>query len=188
MKDQPDDHADIASSGVSAEMNRKLIAKIRSKQDYMLFLEALKEDPVSANAELASVLESTDVVHETGGRGIDVFAQILRGNPDVHKNSERITMEQMTTHASKNISNRQRDNSKSESLFLESTSKYISADTQRMQTFERQKLQLQSDILDEVRNAKYSIKIAPSDLIDFGGQNTYDMTHQLFIQHKGSFC
>ncbi|CAG2209478.1 ANK [Mytilus edulis] len=58
---EPDDHADIASSGVSAEMNRKLIAKIRSKQDYMLFLEALKEDPVSANAELASVLESTDV-------------------------------------------------------------------------------------------------------------------------------
>ncbi|XP_076083582.1 uncharacterized protein LOC143054460 [Mytilus galloprovincialis] len=58
---EPDDHADIASSGVSAEMNRKLIAKIRSKQDYMLFLEALKEDPVSANAELVSVLESTDV-------------------------------------------------------------------------------------------------------------------------------
>ncbi|XP_076083598.1 uncharacterized protein LOC143054464 isoform X3 [Mytilus galloprovincialis] len=58
---EPDDHADIASSGVSAEMNRKLIAKIRSKQDYMLFLEALKEDPMSANAELASVLESTDV-------------------------------------------------------------------------------------------------------------------------------
>ncbi|XP_071148573.1 uncharacterized protein [Mytilus edulis] len=58
---EPDDHVDIASSGVSAEMNRKLIAKIRSKQDYMLFLEALKEDPVSANAELASVLESTDV-------------------------------------------------------------------------------------------------------------------------------
>ncbi|VDI28711.1 Hypothetical predicted protein [Mytilus galloprovincialis] len=28
---EPDDHADIASSGVSAEMNRKLIAKIRSE-------------------------------------------------------------------------------------------------------------------------------------------------------------
>ncbi|XP_063412615.1 uncharacterized protein LOC134695321 [Mytilus trossulus] len=58
---EPDDHADIAFSGVSAEMNRKLIAKIRSEQDYIVFLEALKEDPVSANAELASVLESTDV-------------------------------------------------------------------------------------------------------------------------------
>ncbi|VDI16414.1 Hypothetical predicted protein, partial [Mytilus galloprovincialis] len=58
---EPDDHADIASSGVSAEMNRTLIAKIRSEQDYMLFLEALKEDPVSANTELASVLETTDV-------------------------------------------------------------------------------------------------------------------------------
>ncbi|XP_052085333.1 uncharacterized protein LOC127722974 isoform X12 [Mytilus californianus] len=58
---EPDDHADIASSGVSAEMNRKLIAKIRSEQDYLLFLEALKEDPLSANTELASDLESTDI-------------------------------------------------------------------------------------------------------------------------------
>ncbi|VDI68418.1 Hypothetical predicted protein, partial [Mytilus galloprovincialis] len=73
---EPDDHADIASSGVSAEMNRKLIAKIRSKQDYMLFLEALKEDPVSANAELASVLESTDVNQ-------DELNQTVTGNHSV---------------------------------------------------------------------------------------------------------
>ncbi|CAG2210234.1 unnamed protein product [Mytilus edulis] len=59
---EPDDHAEIVSSGVSAEMNRKLIAKIRSEQDYLSFLEALKEDP--SNEELASDLESTDVSQE----------------------------------------------------------------------------------------------------------------------------
>ncbi|XP_052065320.1 uncharacterized protein LOC127705092 isoform X2 [Mytilus californianus] len=56
---EPDDHAEIVSSEVSGEMNRKLIAKIRSVQDYQFFLEALKVDP--GNAELASDLESTDV-------------------------------------------------------------------------------------------------------------------------------
>ncbi|XP_071123631.1 uncharacterized protein [Mytilus edulis] len=59
---EPDDHVEIVSSVVSAEMNRKLIAKIRSEQDYMSFLEALKEDP--GNEELASDLESTDVSKE----------------------------------------------------------------------------------------------------------------------------
>ncbi|XP_071123629.1 uncharacterized protein [Mytilus edulis] len=59
---EPDDQADIASSGVPAEMNRKLIAKIRSERDYLFFLEALKEDP--GNEELASDLESTDVSKE----------------------------------------------------------------------------------------------------------------------------
>ncbi|XP_063438422.1 uncharacterized protein LOC134719342 [Mytilus trossulus] len=54
-------------------------------------------------------------------------------------------------------------------------------------TLECQRLKLQSDILDKVRTGQYKIEIAPSDLIDFGGQKSYDMTHQLFIQHKGSF-
>ncbi|XP_052075397.1 uncharacterized protein LOC127712830 [Mytilus californianus] len=55
----PDDHAEIVSSGVSAEINRRLIAKIRSEQDYLFLLEALKVDP--CNGELAHDLESTDV-------------------------------------------------------------------------------------------------------------------------------
>ncbi|VDI45255.1 Hypothetical predicted protein [Mytilus galloprovincialis] len=46
---------------------------------------------------------------------------------------------------------------------------------------------IQSDILKEIRTGKYKIKIAPSDLVDFGGQRCFDMTHQLFIQHKGTF-
>ncbi|CAC5387370.1 unnamed protein product [Mytilus coruscus] len=43
------------------------------------------------------------------------------------------------------------------------------------------------DILKEVKSGQYKIKIAPSDLVDFGGQRSYDMTHQLFIQHGGTF-
>ncbi|VDI14072.1 Hypothetical predicted protein [Mytilus galloprovincialis] len=43
------------------------------------------------------------------------------------------------------------------------------------------------DILKEVKSGQYKIKIAPSDLIDFGGQRSYDMTHQLFVQHGGTF-
>ncbi|VDI49475.1 Hypothetical predicted protein [Mytilus galloprovincialis] len=31
------------------------------------------------------------------------------------------------------------------------------------------------------------MNIAPSDLVDFGGQKSFDMTHQLFIQHRGTF-
>lgn len=46
---------------------------------------------------------------------------------------------------------------------------------------------IQSDVLQEIRDGKYKIRVAPSDLVDFGGQRSFDMTHQLFIQHKGTF-
>ncbi|VDI40090.1 Hypothetical predicted protein [Mytilus galloprovincialis] len=46
---------------------------------------------------------------------------------------------------------------------------------------------VRDDILEEVRKGHYIIDIAPSDLVDFGGQRSYDMTHQLFVQHRGSF-
>ncbi|XP_071181256.1 uncharacterized protein [Mytilus edulis] len=59
--------------------------------------------------------------------------------------------------------------------------------TTHIQIFDIKELQIQSDILTEVRTGKYKIEIAPSDLIDFGGQKSFDMTHQLFIQHSGSF-
>lgn len=46
---------------------------------------------------------------------------------------------------------------------------------------------IQSDVLQEIRDGTYMIRVAPSDLVDFGGQRSFDMTHQLFIQHKGTF-
>lgn len=46
---------------------------------------------------------------------------------------------------------------------------------------------VRDDILREVKSGNYKVKIAPSDLVDFGGQRSYDMTHQLFVQHGGTF-
>ena len=46
---------------------------------------------------------------------------------------------------------------------------------------------IQEKIKNEIRKKRYKIEIAPSDLTDFGGQRSFDMTHQLFIRHKGTF-
>ena len=46
---------------------------------------------------------------------------------------------------------------------------------------------IHEDIKEELRKGNYKVNIAPSDLVDFGGQNSFDMTHQLFIQHKGEY-
>jgi hypothetical protein len=46
---------------------------------------------------------------------------------------------------------------------------------------------IQEDIKEKIRNGTYEMNIAPSDLIDFGGQRSFDMTHQLFIRYKGTF-
>ncbi|CAG2244432.1 unnamed protein product [Mytilus edulis] len=46
---------------------------------------------------------------------------------------------------------------------------------------------IQADVLDKIKQGTYVMNIAPSDLVDFGGQKSFDMTHQLFIQHKGTF-
>jgi hypothetical protein len=50
-----------------------------------------------------------------------------------------------------------------------------------------QKMSIHEKIKDELRKGKYKVNIAPSDLVDFGGQKSFDMTHQLFIQHKGEY-
>ena len=53
--------------------------------------------------------------------------------------------------------------------------------------FEIKLLKIREDILEEIKNGAYKMEIAPSDLVDFGGQRSFDMTHQLFVQHKGTF-
>ncbi|VDI25232.1 Hypothetical predicted protein [Mytilus galloprovincialis] len=58
----PDDRAEINSTGVQAKINRKLIDKIRSKQDYLCFVEALQED--HTNSKIVSDLESMDVTQD----------------------------------------------------------------------------------------------------------------------------
>lgn len=46
---------------------------------------------------------------------------------------------------------------------------------------------IQANLLEKLKQGSYLMDIAPSDLVDFGGQKSFDMTHQLFIQHKGTF-
>ena len=42
-------------------------------------------------------------------------------------------------------------------------------------------------IQEKIKNGTYEIGIVPSDLVDFGGERSFDMTHQLFMRHKGTF-
>jgi hypothetical protein len=46
---------------------------------------------------------------------------------------------------------------------------------------------IQEDIKEKIKDGTYEMNIAPSDLVDFGGQRSFDMTHQLFIRYKGTF-
>ncbi|XP_063426192.1 uncharacterized protein LOC134709993 [Mytilus trossulus] len=60
-------------------------------------------------------------------------------------------------------------------------------DNKESERITKQETTLQSEILEEVRNGRYSTKIASSDLIDFGGHISYDLTNQLNMPHRGSF-
>lgn len=48
-------------------------------------------------------------------------------------------------------------------------------------------LSLQHDLLEMIKKGNYFMNIAPTDLVDFKGQKWFDITHQLFIQHRGTF-
>ncbi|CAG2245973.1 unnamed protein product [Mytilus edulis] len=133
-------------------------------------------------------------------RGHEVYAKILRGKPDFCKSSDLETRQQilaleegitpLTIPSTVKVANKTSSSSIKPlpgHFEPQVTSSSLSTVTTELESLEFQELQLQSSILDEVRNGKYKIDIAPSDLIDFGGQKSYDMTHQLFIQHKGSF-
>ncbi|XP_052066348.1 uncharacterized protein LOC127705994 [Mytilus californianus] len=58
---------------------------------------------------------------------------------------------------------------------------------QRRQVSDYTALSIHKDVLKELKDGKFNMEIAPSDLVDFGGQRSFDMTHQLFIQQKGTF-
>lgn len=44
---------------------------------------------------------------------------------------------------------------------------------------------IQEEILEQIRKGEYRMEVAPSDIVDFGGQTAFDMTHQLFIRRRG---
>jgi hypothetical protein len=61
------------------------------------------------------------------------------------------------------------------------------AQSQVQKMSKRSYFTIHENIKDELRKENYKVNIAPSDLVDFGGQKSFDMTHQLFIQHKGEY-
>ncbi|CAG2220164.1 unnamed protein product [Mytilus edulis] len=152
-----------------------------------------------------------------GERGHEILAKILRGKPNVYEQHEhKIRQQPMRSHsfhsqaelinksssASSIIVTQQGKKSKTfhthqvSSKCNECMTEYVGTKVSNkgmlsvpteIKSLDLQTMQLQTNILQEVRDGKYKIKIAPSDLIDFGGQKSYDMTHQLFIQHRGSF-
>lgn len=152
-----------------------------------------------------------------GERGHEILAKILRGKPNVYDQYEhKINQQTMHTHSYHSQAEWINKSSSASSIIVEVqckmstevqthqvltkcselmtedvgtkvSNKGMSAEPNEIKSLDLQTMQLQTSILQEVRDRKYKIKIAPSDLIDFGGQKSYDMTHQLFIQHRGSF-
>ncbi|XP_076100321.1 uncharacterized protein LOC143069527 [Mytilus galloprovincialis] len=107
-----------------------------------------------------------------GSAGHDVFAKLFRGNFQLE--------EQIQPEASFS----------SNSSYVE-TEESGTAVVQTGKITKSEKLELefsiQEDMRQEILEGNYKMAIAPSDLVDFGGQKSYDMTHQLFIQCKGTF-
>ncbi|XP_063427756.1 uncharacterized protein LOC134711219 [Mytilus trossulus] len=151
-----------------------------------------------------------------GERGHEILAKILRGKPNVQVQPDENTKQQLIPTYSQNSQadirymsskasatqaqsvNKDKDNPAYQVATITSESITEHVETKisnrgmlpvpsEIQSIDCQTLQLQTSILDEVRDREYRIEIAPSDLVDFGGQKSYDMTHQLFIQHRGSF-
>lgn len=177
----------------------------------------LKKDIINVSKMLSSFIDSLHLANVVGERGHEILAKILRGKPNVYDQYEhKMNQQTMHTHSYHSQAELKNKSSSASSILVAVQGKK-STEVQTHQVLTKcselmtehvwtkvsnnemhvvptdiksldlQTMQLQTSILQEVRDRKYKIKIAPSDLIDFGGQKSYDMTHQLFIQHRGSF-
>ena len=100
----------------------------------------------------------------------DVLSKVLRGQPDIKQEEhpsiygESFATETIDTH------------------------KGLPKAQPQVQKMSKQSyVTIHEKMKDELRKGNYKVNIAPSDLVDFGGQKSFDMTHQLFIQHKGEY-
>jgi hypothetical protein len=141
----------------------------------------------------------------------DVLSKVLRGQPDMKQEkhpsnygeslaNQRKIMRHLPT-TKKMGTSMKHPAAKSKAILFEKTDTALvkgarNKDTHRglsKPQLQAQKMSTQSyitihkEIKEDVRKGNHKVDIAPSDLVDFGGQNSFDMTHQLFIQHKGEF-
>jgi anti-sigma28 factor (negative regulator of flagellin synthesis) len=141
----------------------------------------------------------------------DVLSKVLRGQPDMKQEKHlsnyvdslpkrrKIMRPPPTTN--KMGTSMKHPAAKSKAILFEKTDTALVKGARNKDThtglskpqLQDQKMSRQSyitiheDIKEELRKGNYKVDIAPSDLVDFGGHKSFDMTHQLFIQHKGEF-
>ena len=113
----------------------------------------------------------------------DVLSKVLRGKPDIEKTDTTLPKNREDVQL--------QDSSKGSIIRQADTSTVPEKDDVNITDPRPIKQKSQNYIIDtiqdQIRKGKYEIYIAPSDLIDFGGQRSFDMTHQLFMRHKGTF-
>ena len=141
----------------------------------------------------------------------DVLFKVLRGQPDMKKEKhpskygksvpkiekksrpppaakEEIASKKHPAAKSKVILSEKTDTALVKGARNKDTHKGLSKPQSQTQKMSKQSyITIHKDIKEELRKANYKVHIAPSDLVDFGGQTSFDMTHQLFIQRKGEF-
>ena len=134
----------------------------------------------------------------------DVLSKVLRGKPELTQEKPDTThKEGVLPHDSNEgniISETHTVTQRTDITLLSSTAPTPSlvsgtgkddvniTDTVRQQSSQNYSMtNIQEKTKEQIRKGTYKIEIAPSDLVDFGGQRSFDMTHQLFIRRKGTF-
>ncbi|XP_063417366.1 uncharacterized protein LOC134699896 [Mytilus trossulus] len=114
----------------------------------------------------------------------DILTKLLLGNPELREHQRRPVESKIEQNVDKNIDKVLGD-PKSNLTTNESNSNPPNMDNfpPKQHTVHS----IQDDLSEKIKEGTYIMKIAPSDLVDFGGQRSFDMTHQLFIQHRGTF-
>jgi hypothetical protein len=123
----------------------------------------------------------------------DVLARVLCGQPAKTqakpdtKNSEKV---QPQDSDKRNIIQETHTQRKDNTLSTSAVPDTGNDDVNTTDPLRKQSVQhsiIAATIQEKLRKGTYEIEIAPSDLVDFGGQRSFDMTHQLFMRKKGTF-
>jgi hypothetical protein len=135
----------------------------------------------------------------------DVLSKVLRGQPDMKQEKypsnygeslpERRKILRHLPTTTKMRTSMKHPAAKSKAILFEKTDTALVKGARNKDThkglskpqLQAQKMSTQSyitihkEIKEEVRKINYKVDIAPSDLVDFGGQNSFDMTTNIIL-------
>ncbi|XP_063437227.1 uncharacterized protein LOC134718555 [Mytilus trossulus] len=123
---------------------------------------------------------------------VDVLSKLLLGNPEFKKQPSLPGESQEEMSGDPNSEVTTKANSPKTSLYP-SNQEHLSPKSHQETPKDFQEppmynaRSIQDNLLEKIIKGTNIMRIAPSDLVDFGGQKSFDMTHQLFIQHRGTF-